>query len=61
MKKYTVILTRDVTESVVVRGITAKNFADASVVALAMQNFVSGWEVDDNPPPEAYVTDIEEE
>lgn len=61
MKSYTVILTRDTTESVVLHSILAPDPTAAHQIALSLQKSVSGWTVDENIPQEAYVTDVTED
>lgn len=64
MPKFTVILTRDITESCVIE-VEATNIRDAS--DLAMQKLGEtdnpGWEVDDGScgTSPAYITDVSEE
>lgn len=61
MKSYTVILTRDTTESAILRSILAPDPTTAHQIALSLQKSVSGWAVDENIPQEAYVTDVTED
>ena len=61
MKTYTVILTRPITESVVVT-VEAENENQAEDTALSMADTVKGWEVDDYIPDDIpFVSDIEED
>jgi hypothetical protein len=63
MREFTVIVTRNVTESTTVT-VDADNEEVASEKALGMVlDFPNqfGWEVDDNDPEEPYITDVMED
>ena len=63
MKKFTVIVTRDVTESAVLT-VNAASLLGAQDEALRMvftDTGQIGWELDDNAPGAAYVSDAWEE
>ena len=62
MKFFTVIVTRDTTESTILT-IEARSKAEASEIAMdqAQSNETLPWEQDDNFPGDVYVTDVSEE
>lgn len=61
MPEYDVILTRDVSESVVLR-VTAENVSDAEAVAIDKSSIngddVEGWELDEGNFTRVYPTDV---
>jgi hypothetical protein len=61
MPKFNVILTRDLTESVVVTvdAATADDAGEAAIEHIANSEEQFAWETDDNPAQDAYVTSVD--
>lgn len=65
MSKYTVIVTRDATESTTVRDIEACCPRDAEAIALSLAGrygqYLEDWQLDEGNFHETYVTDVSEQ